>query len=93
MAHETHNETNPAREKTKVSFQSSFWLIIILVGLFIAALNFIPAMSEKEGNGEKKETTEEVKGATPAAETEKKEATEAPKKAEETKPAAEAEHK
>ena len=67
MAHETHSETNPAREKSKVSFVSSFWLVVILVGLFIGALNFIPAMSEKEeGKVEKKEATEEM--AKPASE-------------------------
>ncbi len=74
MSHETHNNANSEIAKSKVAFVSSFWLIVILVGLFIAALNFIPAMAEKEGKGEKKEATEEVHGEKPAAEGEAKEA-------------------
>ncbi len=53
MAHETHGAPSE-QSKSIVSFKSSFWLVIILVGLFIAALNFIKVMGEghegKEGH-------------------------------------------
>lgn len=71
MSHETNNDANSERTKSKVSFTASFWLIIILVGLFVAALNFIPAMSSKEGHGEsaeKHEGTEQEHGVKPTAE-------------------------
>lgn len=44
-AHHPHNEANTS----KTSFTASFWLVIILVGLFIAALNFIEVMSHDDG--------------------------------------------
>ncbi len=68
MSHETHTDANTETTKTQISFSSSFWLVVILVGLFVAALNFIPAMSEKEGHGEKTEATSEKHGEQPAAE-------------------------
>lgn len=40
-----HQEAGEPRSKTSMS--ASFWFVIILVGLFIAALNFINVM----GNG------------------------------------------
>ena len=46
MAHDTHG--HPKENKTIISFKNSFWLVIIIVGLFIAALNFVKA----EGGGE-----------------------------------------
>ena len=45
MAHETHH---PAENKSKVSSTSAFWYSIILVGLFIAGVNFVNVM----GGGE-----------------------------------------
>ncbi len=78
-----------------IPFKSAFWLVIILVGLYIASVNFIAAESGGEGS-EKKEATEmkakgektEVKATEPAKAEEKKEA--APKaeekKEEEKKP-------
>lgn len=46
--HHPHNDS----QKSKSSFTASFWLVIILVGLFIAALNFIEVMShDDEGHG------------------------------------------
>lgn len=54
MAHEAHHGAPSEQSKSVVSFKSSFWLVIILVGLFIAALNFIKVMGEghegKEGH-------------------------------------------
>ena len=43
--HNPHNEV----AKSKTAFSASFWLVIILVGLFIAALNFISVMSHDDG--------------------------------------------
>jgi hypothetical protein len=86
MSHGTHNDTISERTKSQVSFQSSFWLIVILVGLFIAALNFINVMGKGEEGKEGKAETEEMHGA--KAEGENK------AMKEEAKPAAtEAEHK
>jgi hypothetical protein len=45
MAHDSHHE-HSTDNKIKTSFSASFWLIIILVGLFIAALNFIQAETD-----------------------------------------------
>jgi hypothetical protein len=50
MSHESHTESGAGRVHTKVSFSSSFWLVIILVGLFISALNFIQAQKGGEGH-------------------------------------------
>jgi len=59
MAHETHTEG--AEKKSVISFRSSFWLVIILALLFIAALNFINVMGKSEGEGkEKTEATTET---------------------------------
>ena len=91
MSHETHNDGTSEIAKSTVSFKSSFWLAVIIVGLFIASLNFIQVMGKGEGEGEKKEATEATMGEKPAAEGEKakeeaKPAAEAPK-AEAAKPA------
>ncbi len=89
MSHDT-NHGQPKENKSIISFKNSFWLVIIIVGLFIAALNFIKAESTGE-EGEGKEKTEQAKG-NHEEHMEKKE--EAPKAAE-TAPAdtaAKAEH-
>lgn len=84
MAHETHNGVSADRAKSTVSFKSSFWLVVILVGLFIAALNFIKVMggSHEGKEGEKTETFEnkaegakESEGTPAAAESHATEAT------------------
>lgn len=62
MAHETHNDAHSERSKSKVSFQSSFWLVVILVGLFIAALNFINVMGHHEEGEGHHEATEQHAG-------------------------------
>lgn len=50
MSHDTHN-AHSKENKTIISFKNSFWLVIILVGLFIAALNFIQVESAHGGEG------------------------------------------
>jgi len=53
MSHDTghgHSKENV----TIISFKNSFWLVVIIVGLFVAALNFVQAEShgeEGEGHG------------------------------------------
>jgi len=61
MAHDT-NHGQPKENKTIISFKNSFWLVVIIVGLFVAALNFIKAESgEEEGKGEGAKTEMEAK--------------------------------
>jgi len=50
MSHESHHG-QPAENKSIVSFKNSFWLVIILVGLFIAAINFVQVESAGSGEG------------------------------------------
>jgi hypothetical protein len=45
--HHAHSTEN----KTIISFKNSFWLVVILVGLFIAALNFVQAESAPAAAG------------------------------------------
>jgi hypothetical protein len=52
-----HNDSHSSGElKSKTAFRSSFWFVLILVGLFIAALNFIEVMGhgEEEHEGHEK---------------------------------------
>ena len=58
MSHDT-NHGQPQENKTIISFKNSFWLVIIIVGLFVAALNFIQAESGEEGEGEHHAKTEQ----------------------------------
>lgn len=54
MAHDTH-ETNTEEKKSVISFRNSFWMVIILVFVFIAALSFVKAESgSEEGKTEAK---------------------------------------
>ncbi len=61
MSHDTHH-AHSKENKTIISFRNSFWLVVILVGLFIAALNFVQAESAPEGEGHG-EATHEVHNA------------------------------
>jgi len=47
MSHDTHHG-HSTENKSIISFKNSFWLVAILVGLFIAALNFVQAESKPE---------------------------------------------
>jgi hypothetical protein len=62
--HLHHDGDHHAEPKSKTSFRASFWLVLILVGLFIAALNFISVMGHEEGGHEA--TTEHQHGGAPA---------------------------
>ncbi|XZF14691.1 hypothetical protein ACTHGU_00995 [Chitinophagaceae bacterium MMS25-I14] len=81
MSHDTQHHTNGTTEKSsKISASASFWFVLILVGLFIAAVNFVNVEShstEEPGTeqhhegaaAESHETAAEPAAATPAADT------------------------
>lgn len=52
MSHDTHH-SHSTENKAIISFKNSFWLVIILVGLFVAALNFVQVESagSEDGHG------------------------------------------
>jgi hypothetical protein len=50
MSNDTHLE-HTKEIKSIISFKNSFWLVIIIVGLFIAAINFVKAESGGESEG------------------------------------------
>lgn len=53
MANEAHHDTHhvPAETRPTTSFRSAYWFVIILAGLFIAAVNFVSVMSHDEEVG------------------------------------------
>lgn len=51
MSHEAHHGAAHSTEnKPKTSLNSSFWFVLILVLLFVAAINFISEMGHSEGH-------------------------------------------
>lgn len=64
MSHEAHHDTHHHVEDPKptTSFRASFWFVIILAGLFIAAVNFVSVMSHDEGGHEGGHATEHATG-------------------------------
>lgn len=54
MSQEIHHEGHHGQDtRLPGSFRASFWFVIILVGLFIAAVNFVNVMSNDNGEGNK----------------------------------------
>ena len=49
--HEAHHENAVQEKKSKTALRSSFWFVLILAGLFIAALNFVKVMGSDDGGG------------------------------------------
>jgi hypothetical protein len=49
MSHDTQHG-HATENKAIISFGNSFWLVVILVGLFIAAINFVQVESAAEGH-------------------------------------------
>ncbi len=49
MSHDAQHG-HATENKAVISFGNSFWLVIILVGLFIAAINFVQVESAGEGH-------------------------------------------
>src|ERR1044071_6189905 len=50
--HHHHEGEHHAEPKSKTSFSASFWFVLILVGLFIASVNFVSVMGHEEGGHE-----------------------------------------
>lgn len=76
MSHDTHSQLSETKT-TSTSFRSAFWFVILLAGLFIAAVNFVNVMGHSEEHGEGHEATateqthemkQEHEAAKPAAE-------------------------
>jgi hypothetical protein len=65
MSHETHSEGAHGKEfQSTTSMRSSFWLVVILAGLFVAALNFVEIEGKSsEGEGHQTEAVEGHEGA------------------------------
>lgn len=54
MAHDTHHDTHhhdTTDTRPTTSFRASFWFVLILAGLFIAAVNFVGVMSHDTEEG------------------------------------------
>lgn len=49
MSHEAHHH-QPV-DKPSTSFPSAIWLVLVIVGLFLAAVNFVGAMSSDHESG------------------------------------------
>jgi hypothetical protein len=66
MAHEAHHESNHAQadNKPNTSSSASFWFVIILIGLFISAVNFVSVMSHDTGGHGEGHSTEHSAPAT-----------------------------
>ncbi|MCB9046385.1 MAG: hypothetical protein H6550_09615 [Chitinophagales bacterium] len=47
MSHDTHHA--PADSKPGSSFISSIWFMLLLAGLFVAAVNFVEIMGHDDG--------------------------------------------
>jgi hypothetical protein len=52
-----HSHAHQDDNKVAVSFGASFWVVIILVGVFICAINFVKVMSSESGEDTKTEIT------------------------------------
>lgn len=57
MSHDTHHG-HSTENKTILPFKNAFWLVVIIAGLFVAALNFVQAESGGEGEHAAKEHSE-----------------------------------
>jgi hypothetical protein len=66
MAHEAHHDSHhtPAETKPTTSYRAAFWFVIILAGLFVAAVNFVNVMGHDEGGHGAGHETHEAHGAT-----------------------------
>lgn len=62
MSHETSHGHQSERAVSKVSFVSSFWLVVIIAGLFVAALNFIQSFSSGHEEGHATHEMHSTKG-------------------------------
>lgn len=44
-----HTDSHTEEPRSKTAMSASFWFVIILVGLFIATVNFVSVMSNESG--------------------------------------------
>lgn len=58
MSHESHHH-QPV-DKPSTSFPSAIWLVLVIVGLFLAAVNFVSAMSSDHESGSGHEAKHEM---------------------------------
>lgn len=59
MSHDTHHHSEP-KAKSQAAGKPSLWFSFILIGLFIAAVNFVNVMGhDEEGHGAAEHATEE----------------------------------
>lgn len=51
MSHESNHDTthHSDENKPKIALPSAFWFVLILAGLFIAAVNFVSVMGHDDG--------------------------------------------
>ncbi len=51
MSHESNHDTAhySTENKPKAALSSAFWFVLILAGLFIAAVNFVAVMGHDDG--------------------------------------------
>lgn len=61
MSHDTHTSHDLDNRPT-TSFRSAFWLVIILAGLFIAAVNFVKIESSSDETNNEATSSETMKG-------------------------------
>lgn len=60
MSHDTHHHSEP-KVKPQTAGTPSLWFSVMLIGLFIAAVNFVNVMGhDEEGHGAAAHATEEV---------------------------------
>ncbi|MDI9320656.1 MAG: hypothetical protein QM530_09315 [Phycisphaerales bacterium] len=92
MSHNTHeHEHHSASDNPSVAFKSAFYFVLILAGLFVAAIGFVKSMSHDEGghaDGTEQHATHEGHGEATHEDhnaTQHKEHEEAPAHAEEAK--------
>ena len=54
MSHESNHGTahHPAENKFRIALSSAFWFVLVLAGLFIAAVNFVAVMGHDDGGHE-----------------------------------------
>lgn len=63
MAHEAHHDNHSnADARPTTSFRSAYWFVIVLVFLFVAAVNFVSVMSNDEEAGHGEHHTEAAAG-------------------------------
>lgn len=58
MSHDTHTHHVQEDKRPGSSFTSAIWFVILVVGLFVAAVNFVDVMSHDDGGHDAGHATE-----------------------------------